>query len=440
LCGIADHLDYLAWLGVAAVWLNPCFVSPMRDAVSMRVSLLLAGRALARSNYGIAAATTLMLLLIYVSMLFLPSLIQGAINRVNAALVDTLTSNIVITPASKGTIIDDAGPYLASIRGIAGVAAATPVYHAGTQVSYGANSGSWTVDAIDPASYGQVFTTPRNLIEGHDLTASDTGQVLLGIGIAGAGQTRVHGYRASLQAVHAGDKVTITLTSGKAVTFTVAGIFNDQFPQADTNAYITMNEAQKLLPASTGRATAIYVRTRSGTTDSQEVSRLTPLRGGMKFQTSADRGGDRPGPDRQLRADQRHPQGHLAGDGRHHHLHHHLHRPGQQAPPDRHRASHRHQVQPHRAQLRPQGLGLRASRRRHRSRALPPRCHPARAKPPLQVPQRTRHPGHHLERDEPRPDHPHHRGHPRRPGPRHPLRAHPDPRRDLGLNAGPGRS
>jgi glycosidase len=30
--GIADHLDYLAWLGVTLVWLNPCFVSPMRDA------------------------------------------------------------------------------------------------------------------------------------------------------------------------------------------------------------------------------------------------------------------------------------------------------------------------------------------------------------------------------------------------------------------------
>ena len=30
--GIAEHLDYLAWLGVTVVWLNPCFVSPMRDA------------------------------------------------------------------------------------------------------------------------------------------------------------------------------------------------------------------------------------------------------------------------------------------------------------------------------------------------------------------------------------------------------------------------
>ncbi|MFF6996280.1 alpha-amylase family glycosyl hydrolase [Streptomyces sp. NPDC008313] len=30
--GIAEHLDHLEWLGVTAVWLNPCFASPFRDA------------------------------------------------------------------------------------------------------------------------------------------------------------------------------------------------------------------------------------------------------------------------------------------------------------------------------------------------------------------------------------------------------------------------
>jgi len=30
--GIADRLDYLAWLGVDAIWLSPCFVSPFADA------------------------------------------------------------------------------------------------------------------------------------------------------------------------------------------------------------------------------------------------------------------------------------------------------------------------------------------------------------------------------------------------------------------------
>lgn len=30
--GLTARLDYLGWLGVDAVWVNPCFVSPMRDA------------------------------------------------------------------------------------------------------------------------------------------------------------------------------------------------------------------------------------------------------------------------------------------------------------------------------------------------------------------------------------------------------------------------
>jgi maltose alpha-D-glucosyltransferase/alpha-amylase len=30
--GVTERLDHLAWLGVDALWLNPCFASPMRDA------------------------------------------------------------------------------------------------------------------------------------------------------------------------------------------------------------------------------------------------------------------------------------------------------------------------------------------------------------------------------------------------------------------------
>ncbi|GAA2027806.1 alpha-amylase family glycosyl hydrolase [Agromyces tropicus] len=30
--GVIDHLDHLEWLGVDAIWLNPCFASPFRDA------------------------------------------------------------------------------------------------------------------------------------------------------------------------------------------------------------------------------------------------------------------------------------------------------------------------------------------------------------------------------------------------------------------------
>lgn len=257
---------------------------------TLRVSLFLAGRSVIRSNYGVAVTTVLMLLLIYVSLLFLPSLIQGAVNRVNNQLVDTLTSDIVITPATRATSIDDAGSYLAEIGQTPGVAAATAVYRVGTQVTYEDDSGSWTVDAIDPATYGQVFTTPSNMFEGRTLKSSDTGQVLLGIGIAGAGQASLRGYKASLQTVHAGDSVSITLTTGETATFTVAGIYDNQFPLSDDDAYITMAEAAKLVPGSSDHATTIYVKTSSGADVNQVVSRLSALRSGMKFDTSADLG------------------------------------------------------------------------------------------------------------------------------------------------------
>jgi putative ABC transport system permease protein len=257
---------------------------------TLRVSLFLAGRSVIRSNYGVAVTTVLMMLLIYISLLFLPSLIQGAVNRINNQLVDTLTSDIVITPATKAASISDTDSYLAKIRQTPGVAQATSVYRAGTQVTYGDNSGAWTVNAIDPATYGQVFTTPSNMFEGRALAGSDTSQVLLGIGIAGAGQTSVRGYRASLQSVHAGDKVSITLTTGRTGTFTVAGIYDDQFPLSDDDAYITMTEAARLIPGSSDHASTIYVKTSSGANVNQVVQRLGALRGGMKFDTSQDLG------------------------------------------------------------------------------------------------------------------------------------------------------
>jgi len=30
--GIIQKLDYLQWLGINAIWINPCFVSPFQDA------------------------------------------------------------------------------------------------------------------------------------------------------------------------------------------------------------------------------------------------------------------------------------------------------------------------------------------------------------------------------------------------------------------------
>ena len=257
---------------------------------SVRVGLFLGARALLRGNRGVAVLTTLMMLLIYASLLFLPSLIQGAVNRVNGQLVNTLTSDIVITPGSRGTTIDGVDAYLSQIRGTAGVAQATQVYRVGSQISYGAGSGSWPVLAIDPSTYAQVFTTPQNLFAGEFLSQQAPDQVFMGIGIAGAGQTRIRGYRTTLKSVEVGSQVSIALNNGRSYGFNVLGIYDNQFPLSDGDAFLSMTQAQQLLPGIADQATAIYVKTQPGAGVDQVVNRLGGVRGGMTFETSADLG------------------------------------------------------------------------------------------------------------------------------------------------------
>jgi putative ABC transport system permease protein len=254
---------------------------------SLRTGFFLAARSIARGNYGIAAMTVFMILLVYVDLLFLPALIQGAVDRINSQIVDTYTSDIVIKPAGQVTRLGGAGAYLSEIRHTSGVASATAVYRVGNQVSYGANSGSWAVDAIDPESYREVFTTPANIFEGSYLTERDASKVFLGIGIAGAGQPKVRGYKGSLRIVRPGDRVAVTLTSGRVTHFTVSGIYQNKFPLSDQTAFITMHEAEQLEPAVNDHATAIYVRTTPGTSDESMVSQLKPLKSGVQFETSA---------------------------------------------------------------------------------------------------------------------------------------------------------
>jgi putative ABC transport system permease protein len=257
---------------------------------SLRVALFLAGRTLARGNVGVSALTVMALLFIYVDLLFVPSLIQGAVDKVNEQLVDTLTSDLQITPAHGSRDIGGVAEYLAQIRATDDVAAATATYRVGTEISHGDESNVWSVDAIDPASYGQVFKTPERLAEGAFSDEPTAGSIVLGIQIAGADDQRLRGYATSLKTVHAGDTVAVMLLSARAETLTVTGIFNDQFLFADQKAYVPQRWAETVLPTIHDRATAIFVRT-DGPASRELIARLRALRSDVNLHTPDEIGG-----------------------------------------------------------------------------------------------------------------------------------------------------
>jgi putative ABC transport system permease protein len=229
---------------------------------SLRVAAFLSRRAITRGNRGIIVLTIAMMAIIYAELMFVPSLIQGATNEIQQELREYVTASIAITPSHSDPTIPNAAGLLHRVRTTRGVAAATATSIVGSEVSFGNHTNSWPVLAVDPASYARTFTTPKSMFEGTFLDPGVNDEIVLGIGIAGAGMTHASTYESSLQNVHVGDRVIVTLSGGRTHVFTVKGIYETDLTEANTNAFISTATADTWVPALRGRASAIYVRTK----------------------------------------------------------------------------------------------------------------------------------------------------------------------------------
>jgi putative ABC transport system permease protein len=228
---------------------------------SLRVATFLSRRAITRGNRGIIILTVAMMAVIFAELMFVPSLIQGATNEIQLELRDYVTSSVAISPSHSDLTIPGAAGLLSRVRATHGVVAATATSLAGSQISFGSHTNSWPVLAIDPISYARTFTTPKTMIEGSFLDPGANDEIVLGIGIAGAGMNHVATYGSSLQTVHVGDRVSVTLSGGRTHLFTVKGIYETDLSEANTSAFITTASADRLVPSLRGRVSAIYVRT-----------------------------------------------------------------------------------------------------------------------------------------------------------------------------------
>lgn len=210
-----------------------------------RVAVFLALRSLVRGNAGVTAMAIAMMAAIFVSVMFLPSLLGGASTRLNSQVVDTLTGDLTITPEGT-TSIRGAGAYVSDVRATDGVEAATAIRRVGNQVSHDGITMAQGVDAIDPTSYAEVFRTADNLIEGEWLRPDDTDGIVLGVGVAGADRTELRTYSGSLRTVHVGDRVDVGVVGGGTETFVVRGVYQNDFPLSDLGAFVTAAAAEGL--------------------------------------------------------------------------------------------------------------------------------------------------------------------------------------------------
>jgi putative ABC transport system permease protein len=257
----------------------------MTTFTSLRVAAFLGSRAILRGNRGLLILTVALMAVIYAELLFVPSLIQGATDQIQLEFRQDVTASIAISPTGKEATIPNAATFLAEARATPGVAAATATALVGSQITHGSLSNSWPVLAVEPASYAQTFTTPRSMIEGRFLTPGVNDEIVLGVGIAGAGRTKVATYGSSLQSVAVGDAVNVTLRGGLIHEFVVRGIYETNLTQANTTAFITAATAAKLMPRLAGTASTIFVKTARVGDEQVVIGQLRRERPDLRYQS-----------------------------------------------------------------------------------------------------------------------------------------------------------
>lgn len=258
---------------------------------SLHVAFFLAVRSMTRVRRVLLALVTLMMALVYLNLVFTPSLLAGLIVGTNDRLIHTLSSNIVAEPAAGKPLITRANETAEDFRRIKGVSDVTTRSTVPAKIQAADNSGVWPIEAIKPDEDQRVFQTSQALIEGAYLATEDTDQIVLGVQIAGAGQTGLELYTDSLEQVHAGDRVKVTYAAGQEKEYTVKGIFQTKFIQADLKAYITQKEFDNLKFAPSDTATSLHIKTNGTGNEKMLAEEMSFIRSDLKFTTWQDKAG-----------------------------------------------------------------------------------------------------------------------------------------------------
>jgi ABC-type lipoprotein release transport system permease subunit len=199
---------------------------------SFRVANFLARKLVARSSWGLNFMAIFMIVIVYVNINFTSSLLNGFISTVNGKLISTQTGNLVVIPKNND-YIESSVVLIDDIRKINGVVGATESKSIPAELSKGQEKSLAEISAINPDTYGDVFSTPKNMIEGSFLDSDDKDMIVLGAQIAGADISRLELYSDSLKNVHAGDKITVDYPGGIKKEYTVKGIFLNEFFESD---------------------------------------------------------------------------------------------------------------------------------------------------------------------------------------------------------------
>ena len=245
-----------------------------------RVAFFLASRLISRGNKGTLLLTIMIIALVFVNLIFLPSIITGVVVLFNQQSIDYSYANLVIEPRENERVITNVGELQQKINRVPGVVATSPRYTSGAPIVYKGRTTTPLLIGMNPDDEKQVLKIHTKIISGDYLSEADTGQIMIGSTLAGSTDQKVDRV-ASLGGAEVGKTVDVTFNNGVTRQYRIKGIIYSGSSGADSNAFITKKELESVIGTS-DTATQILVRTL--TTGDEDAMRITLMQYGVQEQ------------------------------------------------------------------------------------------------------------------------------------------------------------
>ncbi len=237
--------------------------------IRLKLSFFLGLRSLQRGNTGSLVMTVVIIGMVFTNMIFLPSIITGAIKNFEKQTIEFQSGNIIIEPKEDAEYIDDLEDLLARVNRAPGVMRAAPHYDIGGVMKFKGSRLPASVIAIRPHDEMMVTGISRKMREGQYLGEGDTGVIVIGKLVAGH-EDKSEDLMPSLGGVTAGDSIDVEFTNGVTRTYRVKGIFETKSYTVDPLVFITWEELESIRGVPVDQATAVLIRTVPGE-DEREV-------------------------------------------------------------------------------------------------------------------------------------------------------------------------
>ncbi|PKL65955.1 MAG: ABC transporter permease [Methanomicrobiales archaeon HGW-Methanomicrobiales-3] len=242
----------------------------MNETVTrLKLSFFLGLRSLRRGNIGSLVMTVVIIGMVFTNMIFLPSVITGAINLFVDQTIEYSSGNVLIEPKEDAEVIEDLEDLLARVNRAPGVLRAAPHNNIGGVMKFKGSRLAGSVIAVRPRDEALVTGVSKMIRDGQYLGEGDTGVIIIGNYVAGH-KDKSEDLMPSLGGVRTGDSIDVEYTNGVTRTYRVKGIFETKSYMADQVAFITWEELESIKGQQVDQATEVLIKTVPGE-DEEEV-------------------------------------------------------------------------------------------------------------------------------------------------------------------------